>query len=152
MGAVPNPLKLTPQQMHDYFYWLQMGLGVAFFGAAWAFLRPKDPGSNFKVREADLRKPPKPGQKPAPGQDLASARIARNEPMRLAGIRIDGTPHEILGVRVGAGTEEIQKAYRELMKRYHPDKVGAPGSREWHDAQKIAEAINRAKDQLLKKR
>ena len=27
------------------------------------------------------------------------------------------------------------------MKRYHPDLVGPPGSREWKDAQKIAEEI-----------
>jgi DnaJ-domain-containing protein 1 len=44
---------------------------------------------------------------------------------------------------------QIQSAYRELMKRYHPDRVGRPGTREWQDAQGIAEAINRAKRDLL---
>ncbi len=71
--------------------------------------------------------------------------------MRLTGIRIDGAPHEILGVSPQASPEEIQSAYRSLMKRYHPDRVGRPGSREWNDAQQIAEAINRAKELLLKK-
>jgi hypothetical protein len=38
------------------------------------------------------------------------------------------------------------------MKRYHPDLVGRPGSREWKDAQRIAEAINRAKEELAPRR
>ena len=82
---------------------------------------------------------------------LANAKIERKTPLQLEGIRVDGPPHEILGVQPGAGAEEIQRAYRERMKQYHPDKVGPPGSREWNDAQKIAEAINRAKSELLKK-
>jgi hypothetical protein len=38
------------------------------------------------------------------------------------------------------------------MKRYHPDVVGRPGTREWKDAQKIAESLTAARDSLLKNR
>ncbi len=36
-------------------------------------------------------------------------------------------PHAVLGVKRGAGQEEIKKAYRELVNRYHPDKVAHLG-------------------------
>jgi len=32
-------------------------------------------------------------------------------------------PHDILGVKRGASMDEIKKAYREQIKKYHPDKV-----------------------------
>jgi DnaJ-class molecular chaperone len=76
----------------------------------------------------------------------------KGPPLLLSGISLDGPAHEILGVKVNATNSEVQKAWRDLMKRYHPDKVGRPGSREWSDAQRIAEAINQAKDEMTQRR
>jgi DnaJ-domain-containing protein 1 len=70
-------------------------------------------------------------------------------PLTLEGIRLDQPPHAILGVKENATEVDIQKAYKLLMKRYHPDQIGRPGTREWQDAQKISEAINLARTQLL---
>jgi hypothetical protein len=112
--------------------------------------------SNFRVRESDRARPPVGPAPPgtprlqAPAEDLASARMKRAARLQLEGIRLDGAPHEVLGVRETAGRDEIQKAWRQLIKRYHPDQVGPPGSREWEDAQKIAEAINEARDRMLR--
>lgn len=136
------------QVLQQNFYLIQLGMGALFLGIAWIFFRPKTPESNFKVREADLDLKFKKTSSNSP--DLAKATI-QAAPLQLGGIRLDGTPHQILGVRSSATREEIQRAYRELMKRHHPDKVGRPGTREWQDAQKIAEALNRAKTTLLGK-
>jgi DnaJ-class molecular chaperone len=123
---------------------------IVAFGALvviWFFLRPKQKKSQFKLREADrprrrmVRNP----------DDLAEARI-RPAPLLLTGVSIEGLPHEILGVSPDASPEEIRAAHRELMKHYHPDQVGRPGSREWQDAQEIASAINHAKLEMLKKK
>lgn len=115
----------------------------------------REPESGFRVRESDLKKPGRRSDAPKKltSDSLAEAKLKpKAKPLQLAGISLQGEPHEILGVRADATEAQIQKAYRELMKRYHPDIVGRPGSREWEDAQKIAEAINRAKSDLLASR
>lgn len=31
-------------------------------------------------------------------------------------------PYEVLGIKEGASEEEIRRAYKELARKYHPDK------------------------------
>lgn len=52
-------------------------------------------------------------------------------------------PYEVLGVSRDAGDEEIKKAYRELAKKYHPDRN--PGDEE---AAKKMNEINAAYDMI----
>ena len=52
-------------------------------------------------------------------------------------------PYSVLGVSPNASDEEIKKAYRELAKKYHPDRN--PGDEE--AARKMNE-INAAYDQI----
>jgi hypothetical protein len=107
--------------------------------------------SKFKISEADL--PPKMSGSPkAKGESSGGDSRKPNGPMLLEGFRFDGAPHEILGVSPQASEIEIQKAYKELIKRFHPDKVGRPGSQAWLDAQPIAESLNRARTELLARR
>lgn len=144
---------MDPRWIQENFVWLQFAMVAALAGLGWILFRPRTPDSGFRLREADRPRPGAGGgPSPAGGPDLGASKMKRAAPLSLPGIRIDGLPHEILGVRPQASPQEIQRAYRELMKRYHPDKVGAPGTREWQDAQAIAEAINRAKDEMLGRR
>ncbi len=131
-----------------FFYGAEFSLVLLFLlFIGWKQLR--GPESNFKVREADLSDIRVQSESQANrSADLGSAKMTRGS-LLLEGIRLGGAPHEVLGVSSGANGAEIQKAYRKLMKRYHPDRVGPPGSSEWKDAQKIAEAINQAKDDLI---
>jgi DnaJ-domain-containing protein 1 len=149
-----------PEKLKVFFLYGQLGVGLLLVYILFRFSNGKSE-SGFRLREADRLKNRKPGKK----EDvLAQARLSfradskadaqqkKEKPLLLEGIRIDGAPHEILGVSSSATPEEIQKAYRQLIKRYHPDRVGRPGSREWADAQRIAEALNSAKDHLLKRK
>ncbi len=60
-------------------------------------------------------------------------------------------PYEILGLKPGASSEEIHNAYREAVKRYHPDRVSHLGE-EFKElaAEKFVE-IQRAYDFLVGK-
>ncbi len=57
-------------------------------------------------------------------------------------------PYEVLGIREGASEDEIKKAYREMVKKYHPDQY------QDNPLSKLAEEklreINEAYDYLMK--
>jgi molecular chaperone DnaJ len=59
-------------------------------------------------------------------------------------------PYEVLGIREGASEDEIKRAYRELVKKYHPDQyTDNPLSKLAEE--KLSE-INEAYDYIMKNR
>lgn len=147
ISSILSALQIQPgsqahEKARELFLWVQIGLGVLLFVIVWRNSQKKSE-SGFGLREADRLR----GKK-------QSKRVSRerDEVLLLEGIRTDLPPHQLLGVSERASIDEIQRAHRQLMKRYHPDRVGSPGSREWNDAQRIAQALNRAKDVLLQER
>jgi hypothetical protein len=146
----------TPEDIKEFFYGSQILIGVLFFASLFIFRGGlRDQPSQFNELGSNESPKRKAGE---PDNLLADARMETQQSqakrsakiLMLPGIRIDGPAHEVLGVGVAADEKSVQKAYRELMKRYHPDLVGPPGSREWKDAQKIAEAINLAKEEMIR--
>ena len=57
-------------------------------------------------------------------------------------------PYEVLGIRQGASEEEIKAAYRELVKKYHPDKYQNNPLADL--AQEKLQEVNEAYDYLMK--
>lgn len=150
-----NQSCMNPEKVQDGFFVGQIVLGVIFIAIAWVFVRPGRRDSGFRDSKQDV-----PGVNPASlnnparknrrgGDDLGSAKIRTNPTMRLAGLSIEGKPHEILGVPPDADEVMVQRAFKDLILRFHPDRVGRPGSREWKDAQSLAEAITRARVEML---
>ena len=57
-------------------------------------------------------------------------------------------PYEVLGIKEGASEEEIRAAYRELVKKYHPDKYQDNPLGEL--AQEKLQQVNEAYDQIMR--
>jgi DnaJ like chaperone protein len=85
----------------------------------------------------------------------ARARAARAEPPAAVGRNDPSSdapwdPYAILGVARGASAEEIATAYREQMRRYHPDRVAHLGEELQRLAHRKTLDIQRAYTELGK--
>ena len=57
-------------------------------------------------------------------------------------------PYQVLGVSRGASREEIKKAYKTAMNKYHPDKVAHLGDDLQELAKQKTQEISQAFEQL----
>src|SRR5512147_3261906 len=74
-------------------------------------------------------------------------RLGEPSPQRAAGPTaspIPSDPYAVLEVAYGASPEEITRAYREQLKRYHPDRVATLGDELQRLAHERTVAIQRA--------
>lgn len=60
--------------------------------------------------------------------------------------------YKILGVDMNATDDEIKKAYREMAKKYHPDKVAYLGEDVRKSAEQKLQEVNEAYDKIRKQR
>jgi len=61
------------------------------------------------------------------------------------------TPHEILGISPNASKKEIQSAYKQAIKKYHPDKLSHLGKEFSNLANEKFLEIQKAYDTLMKR-
>ena len=127
---------------------------VLFFG--WRTWQSNQEQSKFKRREADRSDL----NRIKVGPDLASAKLKhtplkaespKSPPLSLPGIRLHGAPHEILGIDEFASEAEIMKAYKEAIKRYHPDVIQGDAQSQMKFYQEASAQLNQAKDIMLSK-
>lgn len=59
------------------------------------------------------------------------------------------SPYQVLGIQPGVTPEEIQAAYKRLVKQYHPDRVASLGEEFRHLAERRMKIINAAYQTLM---
>jgi DnaJ-domain-containing protein 1 len=130
-------------------------LAVVIFTAL-LMVKNRGTSSQFKVREADRKDL---DQLLKTKTDLANAKLAKKRPsapppppLELPGIRLSGEPHEILGIGENADSSEIVRAYKEAIKRFHPDRIQGQAQEQLQFYQEAAAKLNQAKEAMLKKR
>ena len=60
--------------------------------------------------------------------------------------------YEVLGLKKEATDDEIKKAYREMAKKYHPDKVAYLGEDVRKSAEQKLQEVNEAYEKIKRKR
>lgn len=133
---------MNPKWIADHFAQIQGMLLIGFIILGYFTWKKSNPGSKFKVRESDQ-----------PLSNRIKENIAptkKNEPPKfLPGVRLHGEPHEVLGIREGADEVEVNRAFKELMKKYHPDKIQSVAPDQQKFYQDAATQINRAKEKMI---
>ena len=71
--------------------------------------------------------------------------------LSLGGNTIDDA-YKVLGISPDATDEEVRKAYRNLVRQHHPDRVATLGNDILEAAKKKMQEINEAKDKIYKAR
>ena len=140
------------QWIAAHFEKLQIFLMIAVLIIGYFSMRSREENSKFKVREADRTDLDRLKQ----GENLAEAKIERRQKpsphlLGLPGIQMNGEPHEILGIRADASEFEIMKAYKEVIKQYHPDRIQGQAQEQMQFYQEASAKINQAKEIMLQK-
>ncbi len=134
----------------DHFHHLQYVFLVIIFSAIWLNTRNRKNQSSFRTREADRSDLNRIHRQ---GPSLADAKMKKREnkspPLSLPGIRLDGLPHEILGVDEQANESEIMRAYKEKIKMFHPDRIQGQAREQIKFYEDASAKINLAKEAML---
>ena len=111
-------------------FWVAIPIGL--FGAGLLGWAPF--GGGMAEAELDRRFP---GWR----QHTQGNAAGRNDGRAASGKLSDEEAYQILGVKPGAGRDEISRAHRSLMKKLHPDQGGSTY---------LAARVNEAKDTLFR--
>jgi len=142
-----------PELVAHYFVKIQFVIFIVGIFFCIRILRSAQTGSQFRVREADRTDL----NKLREGPDLAQAKLTPKKssappvpPLALPGIRLSGEPHEILGIEEDANEVEIMKAYKDAIKRFHPDRIQGQAKEQIQFYEQASAKLNEAKDKMLK--
>jgi DnaJ-domain-containing protein 1 len=130
--------------------------GILIFGALSALylIKGRSQPSQFKQRESDrtdLDRILKQGPDSAQAKLRPKPSAPPPPPLSLPGIRLTGAPHEILGISENASEAEVIRAYKDAIKRFHPDTIQGAARDQIQFYQDASARINEAKEQMLKK-
>ncbi|UCE33578.1 MAG: DnaJ domain-containing protein [Deltaproteobacteria bacterium] len=135
---VLSPFDLLPEALVGPIGWLEDAITVGLL--YWYFIyRPAKMRSQFKQSYYGK------------GEGASGEAHQENQQRGQTGAEFSRQdPYDVLGVPRGASQDEIRRAYRKLVVKYHPDKVNHLGDEFRILAEKRFKEIQRAYQELIK--
>ena len=127
------PVDIIPEILVPFLGWLDDGLVlyciiylIRYGQLPWSFFKRKF--DDRHDQKSTGRSRPDPGSR-TKNKGSGSRKTARNkrQTSKTNSFHPPRPAHEILGVAKNASWEEIQTAYKQLVKKYHPDKLSHLG-------------------------
>jgi len=135
---VLSPFDLLPEALVGPIGWLEDAVTVGL--VYWYFVyRPAKMRSQFKQTYYGKGEGARSGYQENQQRAQTEPRFSR------------GDPYDVLGVSRGASQDEIRRAYRKLVVKYHPDKVDHLGDEFKVLAEKKFKEIQEAYQVLVRK-
>jgi hypothetical protein len=146
-----SPLDIIPDLLLPFVGWIDDGVVIATivylirYGKLPNFFFKKNGPFNqpFNQKTTSFTSNKKTDQNSRPNSGQANQQKTSSGP-------IPKTPHEILGIGPNASKKEIQTAYKDAIKKYHPDKLSHLGEEFSNLANEKFLEIQTAYDTLMK--
>jgi hypothetical protein len=140
-----SPVDIIPDLLLPYVGWIDDGVVIfaiihliRYGELPWFFFRKKTAMGNSAKKKGWTPNAPgntkskgskanKKNSSPGPASPGRPGRAAKNQDSPKKGPSSFKSAHQILGISATADWKEIQTAYKEKIKRYHPDKVSHLG-------------------------
>ena len=142
-----------PELVSRYFVKIQMIVFIAGIFIGIRLLRSNQGRSQFRTREADRNDLNQLREGPGLADAKLNAPRSKNPPpppLSLPGIRLSGEAHEILGIDETATEVEVMRAYKDAIKRFHPDTIQGEAKSQIKFYQEASAKLNQAKEDMLK--
>ena len=135
---VLSPIDLLPESLVGPIGWLEDAITVGLL--YWYFIyRPAKMRSQFKQTYYGRGEGARGAHQENQQRTQTESRFSRRD------------PYDVLGVPRGASQDEIRRAYRKLVVKYHPDKVEYLGDEFKVLAEKKFKQIQEAYQELVRK-
>ncbi len=145
LAYLVSPMDIIPEIFIPYLGWLDDGM--VLWTVYYLLRYNKLPDFKFFKKKAAYKKS-KTGQQ----QQFQSQRNTASSQKKQQQRRQSSKPaNEILGIAPDATKEQIQTAYKEAVKKYHPDKLSHLGEEFVRLANEKFLEIQNAYDELMKK-
>ena len=142
-----SPVDIIPDLLLPFVGWIDDGVVIA---SIYYLIRFGKLPSFFFKKQNSFKQPTGQNHTDFTSQKETNKKRSYQQSNRKRSSQSIPTPHEVLGITPDASKKEIQNAYKQAIKKYHPDKLSHLGKDFSNLANEKFLEIQKAYDTLMK--